>query len=91
MIRILTLAAVAALVAAPASAQSMRVATAGKSSEQVQKDILKAAKTVCSRATVGSSFQREMMAGCVKATLEHVAAQSGDPALAALPTRIAAR
>jgi len=91
MIRILTVAAVAALIAAPASAQSMRVAVAGKSSEQVQKDIVKAAKTVCARATVGASFPREMMASCMKATVEHAVAQSGDPALAALPTRLAAR
>lgn len=91
MIRVLTVAAVAALIAAPASAQSMRVATTGKSSEQLQADILKAAKTVCARATVGASFPREMMSACMKATVEHAVAQTNDPALASLPTRLAAR
>lgn len=91
MIRILTIAALAALVAAPASAQSMRVSTAGKNAEQIQADIVKAAKSVCARATVGASFPREMMASCMKATIEHAVAQSGDPALASLPTRLASR
>lgn len=57
MIRTLTLAAVAAmLVAAPASAQSMRVAVVGKSTEQLHQDIAKAAKKVCTQAVVGASF-----------------------------------
>lgn len=66
MIRILTAAAVAALIAAPASAQTTRVALDGKSSAQVQADIAKAAKKVCSQAVVGASFPREMYASCFK-------------------------
>ena len=66
MIRILTVAAVAALIAAPASAQSAKVALVGKNSEQVQADIAKAAKKVCTQAIVGASFPREMYASCFK-------------------------
>ena len=91
MIRILTVAAVAALVAAPASAQSIRVATAGKSAQQLHADIVKAAKTVCNRATVGASFPREMMQTCMKVSVERAVAQSRNPALAEIPTRLASR
>jgi gas vesicle protein len=84
MIRILTVAAVAALIAAPASAQSVRVSTNGKSSEQVHAEITKAAKKVCSIATVGASFPREMYASCYKATIQHAVAQANDPALASV-------
>lgn len=66
MIRILTAAAVAALIAAPASAQTVRIALDGKSSTQVQADIAKAAKKVCAQAVVGASFPREMYASCFK-------------------------
>jgi len=84
MIRTLTLAAAAAmLIAAPASAQSMRVAVAGKSTEQLHADIAKAAKSVCNLATVGASFPREMYASCYKAAIADAVAKMGDPALAA--------
>jgi len=66
MIRILTAAAVAALIAAPASAQTVRISLDGKSSAQVQADIAKAAKKVCAQAVVGASFPREMYASCFK-------------------------
>lgn len=66
MIRIATVAAVAALIAAPASAQTARVALDGKSSAQIQADIAKAAKKVCTQAIVGASFPREMYASCFK-------------------------
>jgi gas vesicle protein len=92
MIRVLTIAAVAALIAAPASAQSVRISTAGKTTEQLQADIDRAAKSVCRRAANSSSFPREMRASCLKATIAHAYANSGDPVLAAtLPTRMAAR
>jgi len=91
MIRIVTVAAVAALVAAPANAQTLRVATTGKSAQQLQTEIVKAAKSVCARASMGASFPREMMAACMKASIAHAVAQSGDPALAALPAQFAGR
>ena len=84
MIRILTIAAAAAmLVAAPASAQSVRVSVAGKSTEQLHADIAKAAKKVCSLATVGASFPREMYASCFKHAVEDAVTKANDPALAA--------
>lgn len=67
MTRIFALTAVAALVAAaPASAQSTKVALTGKPSAQVQADITKAAKKVCSQATVGASFPQQMYDSCFK-------------------------
>ena len=84
MIRTLTLAAVAAmLVAAPASAQSMSVAIAGKSTEQLHADIAKAAKKVCTQAVVGASFPREMYASCYKHAMADAVSRANDPALAA--------
>ena len=66
MIRIFTVAAVAALIAAPASAQSVKIDLNGKSTTQVQADITKAAKKVCALAIVGASFPREMYDSCFK-------------------------
>jgi hypothetical protein len=83
MIRLLTIAAAVAFIAAPASAQTMRIAVAGKSVEQLQADIAQAAKRVCSRATIGASFPREMYASCYKHAIADAVAQSNDPALAA--------
>lgn len=79
MIRILTVAAVAALIASPASAQSARVALEGKSSDQVQADIAKAAKKVCTQAVVGASFPREMYASCFKYAVKTANAQLAAP------------
>jgi len=84
MIRTLTIAAAAAmLVAAPASAQSMKVAVAGKTTEQLHADIAKAAKKVCSQAVVGASFPREMYASCFKHAVADAVSRANDPALAA--------
>lgn len=83
MIRTLTLAAAAALlVAAPASAQSMRVAVTGKSPAQLHADITAAAAKVCRLASIGASFPRELYADCYKASVEKAVAKLGDPALA---------
>ena len=84
MIRLLTLAAIACVVAAPAAAQSMSVSTAGKSAEQLHADITKAAKRVCNRAVVGASFPREMFNSCYKATVANAVTQAGDPAVATI-------
>jgi len=84
MIRILTIAAATAmLVAAPASAQSVRIAVAGKSTEQLHTEIAKAAKKVCNAATIGASFPREMYASCFKHAVEDAVMRANDPALAA--------
>jgi len=81
MIRLITVAAAAALVALPASAQSIRVSTAGKSVEQIRLEVLKAAKSLCARETVGASFPADEMRACVKGTVRTTLAQSSDPAL----------
>lgn len=84
MIRTLTIAAAAAmLIAAPASAQSMKVDLAGKTTEQLQTDIAKAAKKVCAQAVVGASFPREMYLSCYKYAVADAVAKANDPALAA--------
>lgn len=83
MIRILTVAAAAALIAAPAAAQSVRIDTAGKSTQQLHTEIAAAAKKVCRQATVGASFPREMYASCFKFAVAQAVAKANDPALAA--------
>ena len=81
MIRIVTLAAAAALVALPASAHSIRISTLGKSVDQVKLEVAKAARSLCYRETVGASFQAEEMRACMKTTIRKTLAQSSDPAL----------
>lgn len=88
MIRIITLAAVAAFaVAAPASAKSVRIAVAGKSTEQVQAEVSKAARALCARETIGASFPYEQQRACVKLTvsktMEQLAAAPSATTLAA--------
>lgn len=83
MIRFVTIAAAAAtLIAAPAAAQSMKVATQGKTPEQLHTDIAQAAKKVCARAVVGASFPREMYASCYKYAMKNAVSTLNDPALA---------
>ena len=86
MIRILTVAAAAAaLVAGPAfAADSIHIPTAGKSPEQLQADITKAAKSLCSFAVMGATFPREEMIACMKGTVADALAQAKDPALTAV-------
>jgi hypothetical protein len=88
MIRTLALAAVAAAVlAAPASAQSIRISTVGKSPEQVKAEVHKAARTLCARASWNASFPAEETAACVKTTVRYTYAQAGKAA----QTRVAER
>jgi predicted transglutaminase-like cysteine proteinase len=84
MIRLLTVAAAAALIAAPAAAQSVKISTAGKSPEQLHADIAKAAKKVCNAASVGASFPRAMYDSCYKHAMKNAVATANDPALARL-------
>jgi hypothetical protein len=82
MLRIATLAAVAAaVVAGPAAAESIHVSTVGKSSEQVKAEIQKAAVKVCRAETGDSLLSFYLQAPCVKATTKAAVAQSNDPAL----------
>ena len=85
MIRILTLSAAAAalLIAAPSSAQSIRVSAVGKTPAQLTADISAAARKVC-RMTIGeATFYQQELERCVKATVSDAVTKAGDPALAA--------
>ena len=76
MIRILTLAAAATvLVAGPASAQTIRIAVAGKSTEQLNAEIAKAATTVCRKATAAETMQLEAYVTCVRVATKDAKAQ----------------
>ncbi len=85
MIRILTVAACAAALAAPAfAADAVHIQTAGKSPEQLHAEITKAAKSICSFAIQGATFPREEMTACMKGTVAAAVAQAKDPALTAV-------
>jgi hypothetical protein len=70
MIRFVTLAAIAAFAAAPASAHEVRVALTGKSAAQIDADISQAARTVCLRATAQETLVQNAYGRCMKATLK---------------------
>ena len=92
MIRILTLAATAAaIIAAPASAESIRVPTAGKSTEQIRADVYAAARKVCS-STVASPLPMEAFSACRKHAFNTAMAQlNGSTAAANTSTKVAER
>jgi len=86
MIRFITLAAAAALIALPAGAQSpaaksIHISTAGKSVEQVKAEVFTAAKKLCANETISATFPAEEMRACLKSTMRTTFAQSSDPAL----------
>jgi hypothetical protein len=81
MIRIAIVAAAAALLALPASAESIHISTVGKSPEQVRHEVFKAANTLCAHETVGASFLIDEMRACVDFTVKATFAQTPDPAL----------
>jgi len=87
MIRLITLAAVAFMAAAPANAetaQSVRVSLAGKSAEKIHADIIAASRQVCRRATHFDTFVVETTAHCVKATITAAVVQLNDAEVTAL-------
>lgn len=72
MIRMIVLSAVAAItLAAPAQAQSIRVATAGKTDAQLQADLTRAVRAVCFKATRSETLSLDSYGRCVKATTAH--------------------
>jgi hypothetical protein len=82
MLRIATLAAAAAiLVAAPASAASINVPTAGKSPDQVKAEVAKAASRLCRRESWGSALEEQLQASCVSATVRSALTSAADPAV----------
>jgi len=81
MIKLVTLAALAAFAAAaPANASEVRVSLVGKSAEQIDIDIAAAARTVCQRDSVSSPIYRDAYVSCVRDTLKAAKAQLPDVA-----------
>ena len=70
MIRIALIAAVAAVAASSASATEVRVSLVGKSAEQINADILDAARTVCARDVVGETMILDAYGRCVRDTVQ---------------------
>jgi hypothetical protein len=81
MNRIAILAAAAALIALPASAQSIHISTVGKSPEQVRAEVAKAAHKLCAKETFGATFWAAEMRACVASTTRATFAQASDPQL----------
>lgn len=70
------LAAAAALVALPASAESIRISTVGKTPQQVRNEVFKAAYRLCTFETIGATFRVDEMRACVDSTTRATFAQS---------------
>jgi hypothetical protein len=81
MNRIVILAAAAAFIALPASAQSIHISTAGKAPEQIRAEVHAAATKLCARETISATFQPDEMRACVASTVRTTLAQSSDPQL----------
>ena len=72
MIRPLILVLAAGLVAAPACAETIRIPIAGKSAEQVQAEVTRAAQRIYDTTTEGATFRRREHDACVAQTLANV-------------------
>jgi uncharacterized metal-binding protein len=83
MIRLTVLAALAAAVALPASAQEVRISLAAKSPAQIESEVRQAARSVCLRATATESFRIQALDRCVKATVAETMAKVSTVELAA--------
>jgi hypothetical protein len=76
MLRTITLAAAAALLASAASAQSITISTRGKSADQLKAEVAKAADKLCYQQTVGASFPIDAQQHCVATTVKKTLAQA---------------
>ena len=91
MIRIATLAALAAVVALPASAE-IRVSTAGKTAVQIRKDISSAARQICREELYGANTSVGVIEACVRAVVDETLADPQNAAIASLkPVKLAQR
>jgi hypothetical protein len=79
MHRIVLLAAAAALIALPASAQSIRISTVGKSPAQVRNEVYKAAYKLCAANAYGSTIWIDEMRACADGTTRATLAQRDAP------------
>lgn len=88
MLRVITLAAVAALLAAaPASAKSIHISTVGKSKEEVKAEVLRAAVDLCHAEVGDSILDYYLQTPCVRSTVKAALKESNIPA----PTEVAWR
>lgn len=87
MLRIVTVAAVAALIAAPASAESIRISTSGKSVDQMREEIRKAAEVVCRREFATTLDLTGSRAACVAGSTQEALTQLGVPSRVKVATR----
>ena len=69
MLRLIALAATAALLAAPASAESIRIPVAGKTAAQLKVEVTKAAEHLCANETAGNLVEVGAQAHCVEHTV----------------------
>ncbi len=81
MNRIVILAAAAALIALPASAESIHISTVGKSPTQVRDEVFKAAYKLCAQETIGATFRVDEMRACVDHTVRAAFAQANEAGL----------
>jgi len=81
MLKIMTLAAVAAALAAPACAEEIRISTVGKASEQVRTEIRRAAVKVCHAELNGSAFANYQEPACIDSVVQDATAQLDQPSL----------
>lgn len=81
MNRIAILAAAAALIALPASAQSIHVSTDGKSAQQVRAEVFQAARKLCQEEVAGYAYRTDEARSCLEHTVRNTLAQSHDPSL----------
>ncbi|RAK58397.1 hypothetical protein DJ021_00520 [Phenylobacterium hankyongense] len=69
----------AALIAAPASAESIRIPLAGKTPHQVNVEVYKAANKLCREMNAGASFPIDAQHVCVMNTVHATMAQLKAP------------
>ncbi|THD78860.1 MAG: hypothetical protein E7812_10840 [Phenylobacterium sp.] len=69
MLRLIALAATAALLAAPASAESIRIPVAGKTYAQLRAEVTKAATTLCANEIASAPAEVGAQAACVEHTV----------------------
>lgn len=77
------LAALAAGAAGIAGAAEVRVSTAGKSTEQIHAEIVKAASTVCWKDVRGEPMAGYIYPECIRRSVNSAVAQLGDAKLVA--------
>ena len=75
MTRFLAFAAAAALIAAPAAAQTIRVSTAGKTTAEINADIRAAAREVCWENYASMPLPLEAYGACVSGMVKQAKAQ----------------